>query len=244
MASRSPAEPIPQGVAAAASPPHSLVRAILDFLQERRLQPGDRLPSERALAEKLGVGRNALREAIATLVTLRIVETRPNSGIYLKRLSSESSFETLVMLADLGESPGATEIAETMVVRSALETLAARLACEHADDDDLRRLDAVLERTDALLDQGGNIADEDTAFHVAFIEATHNSVLVRVLNAFYRLTAQRRRALFGNPEQGRASALEHRRIVAALRKRDAAKAQALITQHMARAREYWTLVLG
>ena len=72
-----------------------IVRSILGYLQERSLQPGDRLPSERALADKLGVGRNALREALATLTTLRVVEARPNSGIYLRRVSTESSFETL-----------------------------------------------------------------------------------------------------------------------------------------------------
>ncbi|MFO1218733.1 MAG: FadR/GntR family transcriptional regulator [Burkholderiaceae bacterium] len=235
----------PPAAAAEARPTgHPVVRAILAYLQERRLQPGDRLPGERALAQQLGVGRNAVREAVAALVTLRIVETRPNSGIYLKRLSSESSFETLVVLADLGEHPDNVQIAQSTEVRSALETLAARLACERADDADLARLDAVLAQTEATLARGGNIVDDDTAFHMAFGESTHNSVLVRVLNAFYRLTAARRRAWFGNPTQGRASATEHRRIVAALRARDAERAQALISRHMSRALAYWQQVLG
>ena len=51
----------------------------------------------------------AIREALATLTTLRVLESRPNSGIYLRRVSTDSSFETLVMLADLGETPAAIE---------------------------------------------------------------------------------------------------------------------------------------
>ena len=58
------------------------IAGILAYLRDRRLQPGDRLPSERDLAERLGVGRNAVREALATLVTLRIVESRQTSVLF------------------------------------------------------------------------------------------------------------------------------------------------------------------
>jgi DNA-binding FadR family transcriptional regulator len=226
---------------AGASP---VVRAILAYLQQRRLQPGDRLPSERALAEKLGVGRNALREALATLATLRVVEARPNSGIYLRRLSTESSFETLVILADMGTSPTQAEIAETMEVRASLEQLAVKLACMRRDDADLRALHTINERTEKQLRARGNISEDDTAFHLALVGAAHNSVLVRVLNAFYRMTAQRRRAVFASLEHGRASARDHKKLVDAIERRDIDIAQDLIRKHMERAKGYWKDVLG
>ena len=222
----------------------SLVRRIIAQLQEHRLQPGDRLPSERALAEQLGVGRNALREALATLATLRVLEARPNSGIYLRRLATESSFETLVLLADMGANPSPAQIVETMEVRAALELLAVRLACERADAADFERIEAVLARTEETLRRGGNIWADDTAFHIALVEATHNSVLVRVLNSFYRFTSQRRRALFANAAQGKASARDHRRLYELLVARDVESAQELIRRHMGRARTYWKEVLG
>ena len=221
-----------------------IVRSILAYLQERNLQPGDRLPSERALAEKLGVGRNALREALATLTTLRVVEARPNSGIYLRRVSTESSFETLVLLADMGSSPTPTEIAETVEVRAALEQVAVRLACTRRDDDDLKRLHAINESTERMLRENGNISEDDTAFHLALVGASHNSVLVRVLNAFYRMTALRRKAVFASREHGRASARDHRKLVDAIERRDIDQAQELIRRHMERARNYWKEVLG
>ncbi|MBU1360787.1 MAG: FadR family transcriptional regulator [Gammaproteobacteria bacterium] len=222
----------------------AVIAGILDYLKERRLQPGDRLPSERDLAERLGTGRNAVREALATLATLRMVESRPNSGIYLRHMERESSFEALVMMADMGATPTPTEIAETMEVREHLEALSARLACERRTDDDLARLAVILQRTDEVLAQRGNIAKVDTEFHIALVDATHNSVLVRVLNAFYRFTARRREVLFSDHDHGLASAREHRKLVSYIQRRDADKAQALILRHMNRARDYWSNLLA
>lgn len=222
----------------------AVIAGIIDYLKERRLQPGDRLPSERDLAERLGAGRNAVREALATLVTLRMVESRPNSGIYLRHMERESSFEALVMLADMGATPTPTEIAETMEVRAHLEALSARLACERRTEEDLGRLAAILQRTDEVLAEHGNITAVDTEFHIALVDATHNSVLVRVLNAFYRFTAKRREVLFSDHAHGVASAREHRKLVELIRQRDAERAEALILKHMNRARNYWSTLLG
>jgi DNA-binding FadR family transcriptional regulator len=234
----------PASIGARDSGSTAVIAGIMSYLEERRLQPGDRLPSERDLAERLGVGRNVVREALATLAALRMLESRPNSGIYLRHMSRESSFEALVMLADMGATPTPTEVAETMEVRAHLETLAVRLACERRTDEDIQRLEDVLARTDALLLEGGNIVTMDTEFHMALVDATHNSVLVRVLNAFYRFTARRRTVLFADREHGRASALDHRRLLKLIVKRDAAKAEASILRHMDRARSYWSIVLG
>ena len=220
-----------------------VIAGILAYLQDRRLQPGDRLPSERDLAERIGVGRNAVREALATLQTLRVVESRPNSGIYLRHMARESSFEAMVMFNDAGAAPTPIEVAETMEVRAHLESLAVRLASERRTDDDLGRLADILRRTDEILAQGGNIAAVDTEFHVALVDATHNSVLVRVLNAFYRFTAQRRQVLFEDRAQGKVSAREHHRLLEFIRSRDVAKAQHLILRHMDRARNYWKSAL-
>lgn len=238
------AEPQEASASNAAGAGNGAIAGILAYLRDRRLQPGDRLPSERDLAERLGVGRNAVREALATLVTLRIVESRPNSGIYLRHVEREGSFEALVMLTDMGAVPTPVEVTETMEVRGHLEVLAAGLACQRRTEADLARMEAVLQRTEQVLAEGGNIAAADTEFHVALVDATHNSVLVRVLHAFYRFTGRRREAMFADTVQGRASLLDHRRLLGHIRARDAAKAQLLILRHMDRARSYWSSVLG
>jgi GntR family transcriptional repressor for pyruvate dehydrogenase complex len=221
-----------------------VIAGIMNYLSERRLQAGDRLPSERDFAERLKVGRNAVREALATLVTLRVVESRPNSGIYLRHFAKESSFEALVMLTEMGATPNAAEVVETMEVRAHLESLAASLACVRRNDEDLGRLDAIVKQTDVVLEGQGNIAEVDTEFHLALVDATHNSVLVRVLNAFYQMTATRRAAMFADVQQGLASAREHKRLVLHIRNRDADKASKLIVKHMDRASNYWSAVLS
>ncbi|ABF12409.1 FadR/GntR family transcriptional regulator [Cupriavidus metallidurans] len=221
----------------------NVIAGILAYLQDRRLQPGDRLPSERDLAERLGVGRNAVREALATLVTLRVVESRPNSGVYLRHMSRESSFEALVLLTDIGATPTPTEVTETMEVRAHLELLAVSLACQRRTDEDLARMEAILARTDQTLEAGGNIAEMDTDFHIAVVDAAHNSVLVRTLNAFYRFTARRREVLFADHTQGLASAREHRQMLEHISNRDISKAERLILQHMDRATTYWSSYL-
>jgi DNA-binding FadR family transcriptional regulator len=221
-----------------------LVKRLLDYVRERGLEPGERLPAERVLAEKLGIGRNALREALATLSSLRVLESRPNSGVYLRRLGVEASFETLVLLSEIGGAPTPTEVVESMEVRLALERQAITLACARRTQEDLAALDRILAETDRLLSGGGNIVDLDQDFHLALVEASHNSVLVRVLNSFYCLTHPRRRVFFADGRRGVASARSHRRIVAAVRKRDASQGVALIERHLGNARVYWREVLG
>jgi GntR family transcriptional regulator, transcriptional repressor for pyruvate dehydrogenase complex len=216
-----------------------LVGRLMEFVAERRLQPGDRLPSERELAERFGSGRNAVREAIATLTSLRVVESRPQSGIYLRELRRQSSFEALVMLSRLGREPTLSEISETMEVREVLERTAIELACARRDDEDLATLDRILGETEGIIDEKGNIADADNAFHLALVGAAHNAILVRVLNAFYELTLARRRLYFSSLQRAKASHGQHKKIVKAVRARDPARAMKLIHDHIANARSYW-----
>lgn len=217
----------------------ALIKRVVDFARDQHFAPGDRLPAERALAEKLGVSRNALREALATLETLRVVEARPNSGVFLRRSATESSFEAIVLLAELGSEPSATEVRESIEVRAPLERQAITLACGRRTEADLAALGAILRDTRALLAAGGNIADCDQAFHLALANASHNSVLARMLNAFYCLSLPRRRRYFIDPARGAASDRGHRKIVAALEARDVKTASALIDRHLGNAQVYW-----
>lgn len=217
----------------------SLVWRVLAYLREKRFEPGDRLPGERYLAERFGVGRNTLREAFAALVALRVLETRPHSGAYLRKTAAESSFETLVLLADLGAPPSKREVLESIEIRLALEQLAVRLACQRRNAEDVRQLTETVEATEQLVAEGGNICALDQAFHTALAEATHNTVLVRVLHAFFRLSLIRRQEYFEDAAKGRHTAEEHRALAQAIIARDADATEVMIRAHLLAARRYW-----
>ena len=224
-------------------PGRALIGRVIEYSRSHGLQAGERFPAERNLAQTLGVSRNALREALATLESLRVVELRPNSGVYLRALASESSFEATVLLASLGAAPGAAEVRETIEVRAALERQAITLACARRTAEDLVRLTRISLDTGALAVAKGNIADCDQAFHLALAHASHNSVLVRMLNAFYCLTLERRRVYFADPKRGLASCIQHNQLIAAIEKRNVALAIKLIDVHLGNAQVYWKKAL-
>ncbi|MDP3138729.1 MAG: FCD domain-containing protein, partial [Burkholderiaceae bacterium] len=172
------------------------------------------------------------------------LEARPNSGIYLRRASDESSIDTLAMLAELGEIPSPIDIRESIEVRTILELEGVKLACERRTEADLARLSELVQMSDQMIARGENFHELDTAFHLALATASHNSVLVRVLNSFYLFSAGRRRALFDNMKRGKVSTKEHRALLAAVQARNVKLAQTLISAHIQRGIDYWTQMLG
>ena len=130
--------------------PSNAIGKILSFIRERRYQPSERLPSERDFAEKFDTSRGAVREALAALETMRVIERRPNSGIYLRKIE-ESSIDALVLYAESGVPFEAKEIADVMEVRRMLEGQAVRLACTRRTADNIREINAILEETNKRL---------------------------------------------------------------------------------------------
>jgi GntR family transcriptional repressor for pyruvate dehydrogenase complex len=173
-----------------------------------------------------------------------VIEARPNSGIYLRRMSTDSSFETMVLLVEMGAPPSEQEVHDTLEVRWPLEMRAVQLACERRTEADLDALSAVIAQTKAVLASKGNIYALDTAFHIALVRSSRNEVLVRVLNSFYRLSEGRRSALFADPKRGAESARQHERLFRAIKNRDADQAIALMQAHSERAAIYWREILG
>jgi DNA-binding FadR family transcriptional regulator len=221
-----------------------VIRKILTFISGRGFEPGERLPSERDLALRFGVSRNVVREAIQSLVTVRVIEARPTSGNYLRRLDAESSFEALVLLNAAGIPLSPEDIAQSLEVRLLLEREAIRLACQRRTDENLAEMKEIIERTDEAIQEGRSIEDEDQEFHLALIKASGNRILVRVMNAFYELSRSRRRIFFSTPANRQASSAAHRAILAAITKRDVDKGIKLIRSQLENARRYFAAGSG
>lgn len=213
-------------------PGDSVTGQVLRFIEARRLEPGDRLPSERELAHKLNVSRPALRESLAALEAMRVIARRPNSGIYLAAPGSHPSFESVVLRSDLGLALDADTIRHSMEVRNLLELQAVDLACARRDDADLEHLDSIVAQTRARLAQERTIIDLDEAFHLGVVSASKNPIFVQIVHAFYRLSMVRREVYFSDLKRCQRSHREHQAILRAIRARDSAKARQAMHSHI------------
>ena len=217
----------------------SLIGHLLSFVAARRLEPGERLPSERELAERFAVGRGAVREALAVLETLRMVERRPNSGIYLRAVERQGSIEAIVLQAELGIPLTEAEVREVVELRRILELQAVRLAAERRHAGDIEHLDDILAEGDRVIAAGENLADNDAAFHLAMTEATGNNVFLRVVNAFYLMSRNRRRHYFADGTRAPLSQAQHRAMRDAVAAGDPDRAEAAMGGHLRGVESYW-----
>lgn len=212
---------------------------LLHFIRQRGFEPGERLPSERELAERFDVSRNTIREALTALEWFRFVERRPSSGIYLREELTDPSLEALVLATDAGLELNEEEVMQSMETRHLLEEQAVRLCCRRRSAADLSRMHDMLEETARVVREGGNIATLDSAFHLAIVAGTQNAVLVRVVRPFYLLSGTRRTRYFADISRARKSLADHRKLYAAIKAQDEEAAVSLLAGHLGTVEDYW-----
>ena len=214
----------------------NLVAELVPFLLSRGYAPNERAPSERELAERFRASRTQVREALSVLETLRLIERRPKSGVYMTVESA--SIEALRLFAEIGVPLPGDEGGQAAEVRRIQELEAVRLACRRHRDEDVERLRACLAEWEPL-DGATRIAELDRVFHCGIVRATQNTVLLRLVDVFYLMTERRRAAYFANPDRRRQSLREHQEILDALVARDEEAAVRLLDAHISGADSYW-----
>ena len=192
------------------------------------LKPGDRLPNERELAAKFGVGRSSLRDAIRTLEVMGIVASRHGSGTVVRDLSTDALVVPLAsVLAHKREL-----VAELLDVRRMIEPALAARAAANATEEELSRLEDIVRRQAEKVRRGEQSIEEDSEFHYAIALAARNSVVLKVLDVLMDLLRESRaRSLQvkGRPER---SCAGHRRILRAIKRRDGPAAEAAVRKHL------------
>lgn len=196
-----------------------------------------RTPSERELAEHFSVSRGQIRESLAILEAMQIVERRAKSGIYLT--TSQASVEALALFAKAGLPLDPIQIYEAVELRKIHEIKAAELACTRATEENFERLREILAESERTIERGEPLNKEDRDFHLEIVRATKNSVFYRVCSVYYSMGQVRLPIYFSDPERGRQSHAEHLQIFEALRRRDGNLAQALMSSHLQGAESYW-----
>jgi GntR family transcriptional regulator, transcriptional repressor for pyruvate dehydrogenase complex len=194
----------------------------------KKLKPGDKLPSERELAEMLQVSRSSIRDAIRGLELIGLVEPRQGAGTIVKELSSESVVNPFANTLKRQRE----QVTELLDFRKMLEPPLAARAATHATEDEIAEMEEILQRQETKLKGGEPAIAEDTEFHYAVALASGNSVILKVLDVLMDLlrdTRERTLQIEGRPEKSLAG---HRRILAAIKRRDAESAKAAMRRHV------------
>jgi GntR family transcriptional repressor for pyruvate dehydrogenase complex len=151
----------------------SISRQLLDYLLSGRVQPGDRLPPERKLAEVLGVGRSVVREALKSLTLLGLLEVRLGDGTYVKRVDAEVLPESI----EWGLVLGAAHVPDLLEARRHLDVILAGLAARRRDESDMADLRSLWAAMKAAHRDPGRFAAAQAAFLRAVTEVADNDVL-------------------------------------------------------------------
>ncbi len=210
----------------------AVAEQILRAIKEGVYRVGDKLPSERELAEQMGVSRNSVREALSALQVLKIVSSRTGDGTYVEKAVESLDIESQVLpLLKESESPFAT-----FEARAALEMGVAQLAVEKADAASLKRIERALDRLRqcAAEEDYAGYAQANLDFHLALANATKNPVVTRMMELLWETTSQQ---LLNEmvEDYWRAhldqSVRNHERIFQALMERDRGKAAEAVRKH-------------
>lgn len=194
----------------------------------KKLRPGDKLPSERELAETLAVSRSSIRDAIRSLELMGMVEPRQGAGTMVREISSQSVANPLLNALKRREEM----ISELLDFRKILEPPLAARAATHASSDEISEMEDILGRQEQKLRDGEGTIGEDSEFHYAVAMASGNSVVLKVLDILMDLlrdTRERTLQVEGRPQKSLAG---HRRILAAIKRHDAESAKAAMRRHI------------
>jgi len=211
-----------------------IVQQIEDSVLNGTLKPGDQLPAERELAQRLGVSRTAVREAVKALREKGLVEAYSGRGTFITDGTSQAARQSFDLMVKIGQQEGAPHLAELRLI---LEPGIAALAATRIEEEHLgamREAVAVMERSQK--DPAAYI-EADLDFHLALAEAAGNPLILSLIDSIVGLLREQRMKIFnveGGPERGQ---IHHKLILEAMERRDPARARDAMRSHLEQVRE-------
>ena len=197
---------------------------LVRMIQEKGYVPGDKLPTEMELSEVLRVGRNTVREALRILMSRNIVTIRQGSGTFVSEKNGIPDDPLgFTMMEDTGKLTR-----DLLQVRVILEPPIAALAAQNATEEDLARLEQILDEVEALVRERKDYAEKDSQFHAQIAACSHNTVmsnLVPVITDGVRVFAVRE-------TEYDQTLVSHRAIFEAIRDKKAVEAQQAMYFHL------------
>ena len=205
-----------------------IVRQIRTLISEGKLKSGDRLPPERDLAERFKVSRPSVREALRALESMGLIEIRLGEGTFVREISVDSLIEPLALVM-LTQREAVKELFEA---RRLLEPAIAGLAARRSTAEEIHEMELILEEQAREVATGRTGLTQDAAFHAAIASSAHNRAITRIVYALIDLLTQSREEALQVPGRAARSHQDHRRILEAIRQRDATSAQRAMLDHL------------
>jgi len=203
----------------------SYIEGLVDSGQ---LQPGDRLPPERDLAETLHVGRGVIREAVKVLGTRGLVVVRPGLGTFVAEMGSDYITQHLGRFFRLSNQ----SLSDLNELRQIIEVEIATLAASRAQPEEIAEMAAAIRKMDESGDSARNYVEADQAFHYALARGSHNELFPLLLEALSDYLEASRLMIFGVPGAPQRGQAWHRRIYQAIEQHDRSDARQAMREHV------------
>lgn len=211
-----------------------VVNAIQDLILDGQLQPGMRLPPEREFAERLGVSRTVLREAVRILVTKGLLDTRHGVGTVVRQVSNDQFLEPLSLLLRSYN----LSIDQLYEVRSILEVGTVRIAAVNFTPDDLADLQRIADAMESAVDDVTRFIALDDEFHVRLAVAAHNPLLELLAHSIGAIMHEVRTRVHKYTRVYNLAVPDHQEILRALAAHEADGAAAAMQRHLDNARQF------
>lgn len=206
-----------------------IVKQVEDSILNGQMKPGDQLPAERDLAQRFGVSRTAVREAVKTLREKGLVEAYSGRGTFVTNGTSQAIRQSLDLMIRINQQEGSAHLAE---LRQVLEPEIAALAAPRIEEQLLSTMREAVAIMDRNLHDPDAYVEADLDFHLALAEAVGNPLILSLLDSIVGLLREQRSRIFnvdGGPERGQ---FHHKRILAAINDRDPEKAREAMRAHL------------
>jgi len=211
-----------------------IVQQIEESIVKGDLKPGDQLPAERDLAQRFGVSRTAVREAVKALREKGLVEAYSGKGTFITDGTTQAVRQSLDLMVKIGQTEGTNHLAE---LRAILEPEIAALAAARIQDPELVTMREAVSIMDASGKDPEAYIEADLDFHLALAEAAANPLILSLLDSIVGLLREQRLRIFrvpGGPERGQ---IHHKRILEAVERRDIEKAREAMRAHLSQVSE-------
>ena len=205
-----------------------IVQEFSSLIRQGVLKPGERLPSERVLADQLQVSRSSVREALRSLELQGQVISQRGSGTFI----NTDNLESMVALLASTLTSGADTLKHIFEMRHMLEPQIAALAAQRANKQEVAELESILEEQVKEIAAGGTGGASDTALHFAMASATPNSALVKVISAVEDILRRSRNQSLQEPGRPQRSLASHREILGMIHSGDAVGARRAMEYHL------------